>query len=145
MALSRVVSCDHVGLFTNDAARLVRFYCSSLGFSVEKEEILPASIMKAIFGLADSCRLVKLAGGGAAGKDPSPPLKVEIFQPLRVKLSRRRNGIVGFNHGSFSVDDRMRFVQGLRSGDVPLIEVRRNGHSVFFIKDPDGNRIEIRD
>jgi catechol 2,3-dioxygenase-like lactoylglutathione lyase family enzyme len=145
MALPRAGSCDHVGLFSNDAARLARFYCGHLGFSIEKEDILPTSIMKPIFGLADSCRLVKLTAGGTGRRDSSPPLKIEIFQPLRTRLSRRRNGIVGFNHGSFSVGDRIKFVQGLRSGDVPIIEVRRNGHRVFFIRDPDGNRIEIRD
>lgn len=137
-------SCDHVGFFTNDSARLVRFYREELGFAVEKEELLPASIMRPIFGLPHPCRLIKLTA--STGMTPAqPPLKVEIFHPVGLRLPRRRNGIVGCNHCSFTVADRKRFLRKLRRRDVPLIEVQRNGHNVYFIKDPDGNRIEIRD
>jgi catechol 2,3-dioxygenase-like lactoylglutathione lyase family enzyme len=144
MAFPGTGSCDHVGFFTNDSARLVRFYRDELGFILEKEELLPASIMRPIFGLPHPCRLIKLSA--ATGKPaPHPPLKIEIFHPVGLRLPRRRNGIVGCNHCSFTVGDKKRFLRKIRSRGVPLIEVGRNGHSVFFIKDPDGNRIEIRD
>ena len=135
--------CDHVGFFTNDSARLVRFYRDKLDFSVEKEELLPPAVMRPVFGLPHPCRLIKLTAPSAEPPE-QPPLKVEIFHPVGLRLSRRRNGIVGCNHCSITVRDRARFLRRLRTRDVPLIEVRRNGYSVFFIKDPDGNRIEVR-
>jgi len=145
MASSRIVSCDHVGVFSNDPARLVQFYCEKLGFVLEKEEVLPPSIVRPVFGLTGSCRLVKLTAAEAGKDGRFLSLKVEIFQPLDVKIPRRRNGIVGFNHCSFRTGDRLRFLRDLRSKGVKPIVVRRNGRSVFFIRDPDGNRIEIRD
>lgn len=144
MAFPGTGSCDHVGFFTNNSARLVRFYREELGFTLEKEELLPASIMRPIFGLPHPCRLIKLTASSGR-RAARPPLKVEIFHPVGVRLARRRNGIVGCNHCSFTVGDKKLFLRKLRRRGVPLTEVRRNGHSVFFIKDPDGNRIEIRD
>lgn len=144
MAFPGTGRCDHIGFFTNDSTRLVGFYRDKLGFSVEKEELLPPSIMRPIFGLPHPCRLIKLTAP-AAKISEQPPLKVEIFHPVGLRLPRRRNGIVGCNHCSFTVKDKAHFLRKLRTRDVPVIEVRRNSHSVFFIKDPDGNRIEVRD
>ena len=144
MAFPGTGRCDHIGFFTNDSARLVGFYRDKLGFSVEKEELLPPSVMRPVFGLPHPCRLIKLTAP-AAKLSEQPPLKVEIFHPVGLRLPRRRNGIVGCNHFSFTVKDKVRFLRKLRTRDVPVIEVRRNSHSVFFIKDPDGNRIEVRD
>lgn len=143
MKSSQVRTCDHIGFFTNDADRLVEFYRRTLNFTVEREEILPASITRAVFGLSRPCRMIKLVPSGARGG--FSPLKVEIFHPLGLRLARRRNAIVGQNHCSFSVRNLRAFLRRLRAGRVPLIQARRNGRTVFFLKDPDGNRIEIRE
>jgi len=43
------------------------------------------------------------------------------------------------------VGNREAFVQKMKEKGVAIIEVQRNDHLVYFIKDPDGNLIEIRD
>jgi len=133
--------CDHIGILTLDADRLVRFYCHKLGFGVAKDEIVAAAVMKPIFGVAGDCRLVKLVPRGPAGKGVS----IEIFSYLRATVEKRRARAAGYNHWGFRVGNRRRLVERLRCLKVPVIEVRRGDHSVYFIRDPDGNRIEIRD
>jgi len=134
-------TCDHLGFFTNDADRLVDFYRDAFGFAVEKEDILPSSVVRQIFGISASCRFIKLAAGGHF----LSPVKLELFQPLARKLGRRRNGLVGCNHWGLRVGDRMEFVRAFRKQGISVIEARRGKHSVYFVRDPDGNRIELRD
>lgn len=134
-------ACDHLGFFTNDADRLVDFYREMFGFAVEKEDLLSSSIVRQIFGISSPCRFIKLA----AGRHLPSSVRLEIFQPLTRKLGRRRNGLVGCNHWGLRVGDRVEFARTFRRGGIPVIEARRGEHSVFFVRDPDGNRIELRD
>ena len=127
--------CDHIAIFTNNAQRLLVFYVKIMGFRKEREEILPESIMKSIFGIVSECRFITLAAGGA---------RIELFQPLSVRLKKRRNAFTGYNHWGYVVDDREKFCQDLEMKKVHILKVKRGDHFVYFVRDPDGNRIEIR-
>ena len=128
-------SCDHVGLFTANAGRLVSFYTHKLGFQKTKEQTLPRDMTRAIFGVAAECRFLRLMSGEAM---------IEIFEPRRGRVMKRRNSAAGINHFGLLVTDRDAFLKRLREKKVPVLEIDRNGRSTHFISDPDGNRIEIR-
>jgi catechol 2,3-dioxygenase-like lactoylglutathione lyase family enzyme len=132
----RLAMCDHIGLFTGNAARLKKFYEDILGFNLKHESILPMSTVEKIFGIKCECRFFKLLKNN---------FMLEIFEPLSIEPKQRVAGIVGINHWGYCADDREALVEELRKRSVPVIEVIRNGHSVYFIIDPDENRIEIRD
>ncbi len=127
--------CDHIGIYTNHAERLVDFYTSKLAFKKVKEENLDRTIFKQIFGVAADCRFIKLR---------SDSIMLEIFEPITGRARRSLRNSIGINHWGYCVDDREKFVQKLRRQKVPVIEIERNGHRVYFVADPDGNRIEIR-
>ena len=127
--------CDHIGIFTNNAQRLLMFYVKKMGFQKESEEILPASIMKSIFGIASECRFIKLARDWA---------RIEIFQPLSIRLKKYQHACAGYNHWALTVENRNEFCQYLEKKTVHIIKIKRKDHFVYFVKDPDGNRIEIR-
>lgn len=131
-----VDACDHIGLFTNNADRLAEFYTAQLGFTMQKDETLPAKLTRTIFGVARECRFIRLASEGKM---------LEIFEPRKGGLDRRKGGIVGINHFGLRVSDREALVKKLRRGKAKVIEFRRNGRSGYFAVDPDGNRIEIRE
>jgi catechol 2,3-dioxygenase-like lactoylglutathione lyase family enzyme len=128
-------SCDHIGLFTQNMGVLKTFYTDILGFEIKSDSTLPRSVVEPIFGLADDCRLMKLEKDG---------FMIEIFQPLSATLEERTNRSVGINHWGYRVDDRAAFVTRMRGNGQRIVEIDRNGHSVYFLIDPDGNRIEIR-
>ena len=127
--------CDHIGLFTMNAAKLKAFYEDVLGFQFQQESILPASTAETIFGIKCECRFIKLSKNGFV---------LEIFEPLSTRLHQRVADIVGINHWGYCVNDREAFIRELRQRNVHVIEIRRNDRSVYFITDPDENRIEIR-
>lgn len=129
-------ACDHVGLFTNDCERLMNFYVEKLGFKKEKTTMLPESLIEPIFGVASDCRFIKLAADNVI---------IEIFQPTSIRATTRLSSSAGLNHWGYCVGNREKFVEALKEKKVAIIEVRRNAHKIYFIEDPDGNRIEIRD
>jgi catechol 2,3-dioxygenase-like lactoylglutathione lyase family enzyme len=142
-----MAKCDHIGILTNNANRLADFYIHKLGFKKEKQEILPASLMKPIFGISTDCQFIRLESArinSARSSLGSKGVKIEIFQPHSLCLNGKLR-VRGYNHWGFCVSDKKKFCQELKRKKVSIIEVKRNGRMVFFIKDPDGNRIEIRD
>lgn len=128
--------CDHIGIFTNNSRKLLNFYIKKLGFKKEKESILPKSIVQPIFGISCDCKLIKLAFGN---------MMIEIFEPTSARMRKRIKNSIGYNHWGYCVDNRKKFLQKLKQKKVKVIEVKRNDHIVYFITDPDENRIEIRE
>lgn len=128
-------SCEHIGLFTQNMSISKTFYTNILGFEVKSYGILPRSVVEPIFGLADDCRFMKLEKDG---------FMIEIFQPLSTVPQERTIGSIGINHWGYRVDDRAAFVARMRRNGQRIVEIDRNGRSVHFLIDPDGNRIEIR-
>jgi catechol 2,3-dioxygenase-like lactoylglutathione lyase family enzyme len=128
--------CDHIGFFTHNSESLVRFYVDVLGFERKQVSILPKSIAETVFGMASDCRFIKLS---------RHEFVLEIFEPLCPDIKKLMPGKDGINHWGYCVKDRAAFVDRLRKQGFEIIEVNRNEHYVYFLKDPDGNRIEIRE
>ena len=52
----------------------------------------------------------------------------------------------GYNHFSIEVGNKQRFCERLaRESGVKIIKIERSGSYTYFIKDPDGNLIEVRE
>ncbi|MBI4835001.1 MAG: VOC family protein [Planctomycetes bacterium] len=128
--------CGHIGLFTGNPAGALNFYTRKLGFREEKEEMVAAEVIRRVFGVDSACKLVKLSWES---------LSLEIFYPISKRIAKRRDLSAGYNHWGLRVFDREKFCNRLKRKKVPLIKIRRNNHSIYFIKDPDGNRIEIKE
>jgi catechol 2,3-dioxygenase-like lactoylglutathione lyase family enzyme len=127
--------CGHIGLFTNNLKSLVDFYTKILGFRKIKEEILPEAVMESIFNVAIDFVFVTLLFG---------KLRLEIFNPLEGKLNTKLNKATGFNHWAFCVSKKQEFINILKAKKVKVVEIDRGDHSVFFVRDPDNNMIEIK-
>jgi len=129
-------ACDHIGIFTDHYQRLVNFYIQKLGFVKEKEERLSKSLMQSVFGVASEGNFSRLVSGD---------VRIEIFSLVKSSLLKRSNRTLGYNHWALCVTDTKKFLSGLTRKGVKIISIKRNDHFVFFVKDPDGNRIEIKE
>ena len=125
--------CDHIGILTNDAQRLIRFYTDKLDFKKIKEDILDASTFGTLFGFRASSRFIRLSTDG---------LMLELFEPMEKKASPNTVSSTGLNHFGYCVKNRLNYVKRLRKKKVNIIEIERNAHKVYFVSDPDGNRIK---
>ena len=133
---SLIQVCDHIGIFTQNMESMKAFYTGILGFALGNESILSKKIMEKIFGLAHDCHFAKLHKDG---------FMVELFAPLSTELHTPIPGATGVNHWGYCVADRQSFVEELRRKNQAIVEIERNGRTVYFVVDPDGNRIEIRE
>jgi len=125
-----IYGCDHIGILTNNSNTLIEFYTNILGFEKEKSDELQESIAKQVFGIPSACKFIKLKKG---------TVKIEIFESVSFKSNK-----TGLHHWGYCVGDVERFAYILKSKKINLIEIERNKHKVYFVKDPDGNLIELR-
>lgn len=126
--------CNHIGLFTNNPLQLIIFYSEKLGFEEGETKILSRKLMERIFRIPSSSTLTKLKLG---------QVTLEIISPQELNVKKRDNDVSGYNHWGLGVKKKEEFCQKLKEKGVQVIEVESSGRSIFFVKDPEGNLIEI--
>jgi catechol 2,3-dioxygenase-like lactoylglutathione lyase family enzyme len=136
MKMNTNKSFDHIGIITSNYRRLVNFYSRMLGFKIMKEEKLSASVMRSVFGLTSEGVFTRLVSG---------KVRIEIFCITSGVLKKKTNATIGYHHWAMHVGDKNKFIEKLIKKRVRIIHIKRNNHSIYFIPDPDGNRIEIKD
>jgi catechol 2,3-dioxygenase-like lactoylglutathione lyase family enzyme len=130
------MACHHIGIFTEDPKRLIRYYTKGIGFVEGGTRILPPELTEAIFGLQDRCQLTKLTQDNAV---------IEIFSPLNLPLDRPSKKTAGYNHWALEVEDKEAYIQLLEERDVDVIKIDHEGRRLYFLSDPEGNLIEIHE
>lgn len=137
-------SFSHTGITVADFDRFVRFYSDAFGCRLVAVGDTEPARVRAFFGVeadAPRCRIgwLRTPGGGM----------LEIFHftpstpPEDVVWSR-----VGLTHISFDVRDAYTWHARLERMGVEMVtevEKSRHGHTFFFVKDCDGNLIELID
>lgn len=137
-------SFSHVGITVSDFNRAVRFYSEIFGCPLVGVADTPPERVRSFFGVsgdAPSCKIgwIRVAGGGV--------LEIFHFQPNqppeRIPWNR-----VGLTHFSFNVRNLPRWYDYLVASGVECVskpERSPRGHSFFFVRDFDGNLIELMD
>jgi catechol 2,3-dioxygenase-like lactoylglutathione lyase family enzyme len=119
----------HVGVWASDASAARGFYEGVMGFEKEREYEVPVELMSGIFGIDRSCKVEVFARDSA---------RVEVFYVHGTDLS-------GINHFSLSVGDRVEFFERARASGADCLRLMRGDHPVYFIRDPSGLLVEIKD
>jgi catechol 2,3-dioxygenase-like lactoylglutathione lyase family enzyme len=140
----RVHSFSHVAITVSEFNQAVRFYWEVFGAPVVGVSDTPADRVRGFFGVEapqPTCKIgwVRVPGGAI----------IEIFEfqphqpPVEVVWNR-----IGATHISFNVHDTDRWHLYLRDKGVEIVSVPErspHGHTFFFVKDLDGNLIELID
>ena len=137
-------SFSHSGLTVSDFNRAVRFYWEIFGCPLVGVADADPDRVRTFFGVEGeerSCKIgwIRVPGGAV----------LEIFEfrpqlpPNAVPWNR-----VGLTHISFDVTNLQKWHDDLSSKGVEIVsqpERSPRGHSFFFVKDMDGNLIELMD
>ena len=141
----RARSFSHVGITVSDFNRAVQFYweifgCPLVGVADTPPDRVRAS--SACDAPQPSCKIgwIRVPGGGV--------LEIFEFQPQLPARCRFPGIASGLTHFSFNVRNLQKWYdylveQGRRVREPP--ERSPRGHSFFFVKDFDGNLIELMD
>lgn len=128
------IFCHHFGIFARDPDKIKKFYVKRLGFEEGETRLLPAHLVDQIFRIPSPCYLTKLNRGS---------LVLEVFSLTDRQAQKRNSATVGYNHWGMGVEDKERFVHDLKQKGVPVMEIEHSGRMIYFVKDPEGNLIEI--
>ena len=126
----------HIGLFAENPEALVRFYVEKLDFQEAGTRLIPKSLMILLFGLDADCEMIKLRRGD---------IILEIFAPEGMELRRKTDDMSGYNHWGITVKNKGDYCHRLEQKGVTVIKAEKGGRFIYFIKDPEGNRIEVFD
>jgi catechol 2,3-dioxygenase-like lactoylglutathione lyase family enzyme len=126
--------CNHIGLFSQNPEELVRFYTEKMDFEPQGSKSISKEWMTQIFGMTAPCLLIKLLFGSVA---------LEIFVPQSKKLKGRIIPSEGYNHWGLGVEDKEAFVDKIEKKGIPVLKLEAVGRFIYFVKDPEGNLIEI--
>jgi catechol 2,3-dioxygenase-like lactoylglutathione lyase family enzyme len=155
----RARSFSHAGLTVSDFNRAVRFYWEVFGCPLVGVADTPPDRVRTFFGVdgpapggrsdrepvegskGPSCKIgwIRVPGGGV--------LEIFEFQPQQPPIEIPWNR-VGLTHISFNVRNLSKWYDYLRSQGVECVsrpERSPRGHSFFFVRDFDGNLIELMD
>lgn len=140
----KVRSFSHVGLTVSDFNAAVKFYSGIFGCPLVGVADTPPERVKAFFGVegdAPKCKIgwIRVPGGGV--------LEIFAFEPAQPAVTIPWNRI-GLTHFSFNVRNLPRWHDYLSGQGVEIVsrpERSPRGHSFFFVRDFDGNLIELMD
>lgn len=137
-------SFSHVGLTVSDFNTAVKFYWEVFGCPLVGVADTPPERVRSFFDVdapAPSCKIgwIRVPGGGV--------LEIFAFEPKQPAVEVTWNR-VGLTHIAFNVRNLQRWHDALVEKGVTIVsqpERSPRGHSFFFVRDFDGNLIELMD
>ena len=140
----RARSFSHVGITVSDFNKAVKFYWEVFGCPLVGAGDTPPDRVRAFFGVdaeQPACKIgwIRAPGGGV--------MEIFEFKPHQPAVDVVWNR-VGLTHISFNVKNCKKWHEYLVSKGVEIVsepEQSPRGHWFFFVKDIDGNLIELID
>jgi catechol 2,3-dioxygenase-like lactoylglutathione lyase family enzyme len=140
----RARSFSHIGLTVSDFNAAVKFYSDVFGCPLVGVSDAPTERVRTFFGVAADaprCKIgwIRVPGGGI--------LEIFGFEP-KLPADSITWHRVGLTHFSFNVRNTRKWYDYLVSKGVECVtrpERSPRGHWFFFVRDPDGNLIEMID
>ena len=140
----RARSFSHVGITVSDFGRAVRFYSEIFGCPLVGVADTPPERVRTFFSIdapVPSCKIgwVRVPGGGI--------LEIFAFEP-KLPPERIPWNRIGLTHFSFNVRNTQRWHDYLVSKGIDVVtkpEQSPRGHWFFYVRDFDGNLIEMID
>ena len=140
----RARTFSHVGITVSNFTAAVKFYSELFGCPLVGVADTPPDRVRGFFGVngpAPACKIgwIRVPGGGV--------LEIFAFEPTQPAVAVPWNRI-GLTHFSFNVTHLQKWHDRLKAQGVDIVtapERSPRGHSFFFIRDFDGNLIELMD
>ena len=138
MAVIENTGVIHIGFNTKDLEAALQFYCGLFGMQVQRQALAPEDLPEdaPLYPLRGKPFITWLTDGSSV---------IEIFSPLPGREPNRITGnSLGFTHFAIGVPDVAAAVAALKEAGVTIDSEPAPGTpQPAWIRDPDGNRIEL--
>ncbi|RTZ90611.1 MAG: hypothetical protein DSY91_06145 [Deltaproteobacteria bacterium] len=133
------MNLDHIALIVSDMETSRDFYVRFLGLSVKREFELSEEESQTLFQVASPAKAVQLLMEGGM---------VELFEfrkgiDLKTGPSPLTNGL--FHYAIQLGRPIETFIAQAREENIPVFSIVRGGKTIYFIQDPDGVFIEVKE
>ena len=130
---------DHIALIVSDMETSRDFYIRFLGLTVKREFELSEEESQNLFQVASPAKAVQLLMEGGM---------VELFEfkkgiELKPSSSPLTNGL--FHYALQLGRPIEAFISQARNEGIPVYSIVRGGKTIYFIQDPDGAFIEVKE
>ena len=126
---------QHVGITCSDIKKSEKFYAENFGLEKVREMDVPAEMIKKIFGIESSAKIIYLKAQDSI---------VELFDFLEARDIKSSLGSI--SHIALSVGNRKEIYENLKSKGAETILIDKgDGKYTYFVKDPDGVLIELKE
>ena len=131
---------DHAALISSDIAASLNFYEKFLGLEIKREFELSEKEARALFNIASPARAIQLTMDKGM---------IELFD-----FKKGIDRIGGFSappsnglfHLAFQISEPVEeFIARARRENIPVFSITRGTHEIYFIRDPDGVLIEVKE
>lgn len=142
----QVRALNHIAVTVTDTQRSLDFYVGALGLVQVEQHHLPMSSIDTVFGLTGA------SGTSTRLQVPGQPeILIDIMELTGAQdgTAVQPLGSLGSTHMAFTVDDLASTVAELKAQGVPFVSdpvtftLTEGSVTVVFLRDPDGNHIEL--
>lgn len=126
----------HIGIVCSDIKKSEQFYTEYFGLKRARETTVPSAETNKIFGINSAAHIIALSAENGS--------EIELFEFPDAKPPKPSQG--GISHLALFVGNRREYHDRLKAKGIDTIFIDRGeGRYVYFVKDPDGNLIELRE
>lgn len=132
-----MLKVHHLGIWVQDLDRSSWFYGQVMGFEKQYDYQIPAELVRHIFGRDTDCHVEVFR---------RDEVTLELFRPDEKMEDQSSLPLApAINHFGLQVADKKTFCKQAEVQGAQVIEVQREDHCVYFIRDPQGILIEIKE
>ena len=125
----------HIGIVYNNFQKAVEFY-RNIGINQVGEFTISKDIASKL-SLGKSEYKVKVLK-----KDN---ILIEVFHIKKPRTAALKSKVkTGLHHFAIQVADKKKFIRRVRAKQIKVISLKRKTKTVYFLKDPEGNLIEVK-
>ena len=126
-----MTNLKHIGIHSSSIENAIKFYKGLLDFKIAYEFDVESELAVKIFEIASDFHVIMFEKN---------ELFIEVF--ISPKFSEEKKTI---NHFCIEIKNRDNFIDKCRRNNVDVISIERVDRVTIFLKDYDGNLIEVKD
>ncbi len=134
-----IMKLDHIALVVSNMKTSLDFYTRFLGLTIKREFELSEEESQHLFQVSSPARAVQLSMDSGV---------LELFEFKRGTEIKNLSSPVtnGLFHYALQIGQPIKaFIARAREERIPVYSIVRGGKSIYFIQDPDGVLVEVRE
>ncbi len=125
---------NHIGLFVKDFEPMLKFYEEIFSFKKHHSFSVEPKNIKELFGIDCSAEAWVLE---------TENLRLELIKLSHIITEVKEKLQYGYHHLAIKTDNPDTIIKKAKKYGTPIVQTYKGDHMIYFVKDPEGNSIEV--